>query len=170
METLLNIITGTPWWVYLILAYVLYVGIRALKPRTMSVNRIFIIPLIILALSLWFLIDKFTGFKDLLIWALFIPIGFGAGWGIVQKLKIRADHKKLLIRIGGNPFILILVLAIFAVKYFFGYWKAVTPDIGPFLHSMELAFSGLFLGLFVGRLFAIIKKFGKVRHEKLKKK
>ncbi|MDN3505833.1 MAG: hypothetical protein P0S96_01220 [Simkaniaceae bacterium] len=169
METIITMLRSTPWWVYLLFFYVLYIGIRALKPRTFSVNKLFIVPLIVLALTIWNLIDKFESFKDLLIWALFIPIGFAAGWGIVQSFKIRGDHKKLLIRMPGSPFILVLLLFVFVIRYFFGYMKATTPDIGPVLHSLDLAFSGIFLGLFIGRLFATLKKFGKTKHEKLKK-
>ncbi len=169
METVLQAIKATPWWVYILFFYVLYIGIRALKSRTMSVNRIFIIPLLFLFWSIWSLIARFQGAMDLLIWGIFIVIGFTAGWGLFQRYKIRADHKKLLIRFPGNYFILILMLSIFAVKYFFGYMRATSPELSPMLHSLNFVVSGLSTGLFVGRTFAILKKFGKAKHEKLKK-
>lgn len=169
METIFQALKGTPWWVYLLFFYLVYIGVRALKPTTMHIGKIFIIPLIFLFWSVWDLIVRFQGGTDILLYILFSGIGGIAGWGLMQRFELRADHQKLLVRIPGSPFILILVLVIFAVKYFFGYIEATEGAMGSVMHSLYIIASGLITGIFVGRVLAILKKFAKAKSEKLKK-
>ncbi|NGX37998.1 MAG: hypothetical protein K1000chlam2_01167, partial [Chlamydiae bacterium] len=61
MELVINALTGTPWWVYLLFVYFLYVGIKSLKPRVISLKKILILPLILFVWSLYGLIVKFHG-------------------------------------------------------------------------------------------------------------
>jgi hypothetical protein len=46
MEHLFEILTHTPWWVYVLFAYILYVGITAMKLRSVPVFQLFIVPTI----------------------------------------------------------------------------------------------------------------------------
>lgn len=46
--SLFNILTGTPLWVWILLIFLITMGIGALKDREMGVNRLFLLPLIFL--------------------------------------------------------------------------------------------------------------------------
>lgn len=168
METIFDALKGTPWWVYLVFVYVLYIGILGLKSRTISLGKVFLLPFIFLLWSVWSLIRGYQAQSDIWIWILFLVIGGIAGWGMMQKFNVRGDHKKLLVRVPGSPMILILVLIVFGVKYFFGYMQAI-GESGIVFHSLYLVISGLVTGIFAGRAFAILRKFSKTKHEKLKK-
>ena len=167
METLINALQGTPWWVYVVFAYLVMIGIKAMKPQMVSVNKMFIIPLIFIALSIYGLIVGFRGWPDLFFWAIALVAGFFVG-GRLAPEKFRADRKKLLAYIPGSPVILILILAIFAVKYFFGYYSA-THEVGDAMHVAQIIASGAVTGIFVGRTRAFLLQFSKAKHESLKK-
>ena len=169
MEALISALKGTPWWVYVLFFYLLFIGIKALKPHVFSLKKIFILPLIFAVWSIWQLIAKYQSFFDIVIWATFIFIGYIAGWGLTQHLKIRADKKKLLIAVPGSYLTLILILVIFGTRYFFGYYYATHQETGPMIHMANLIAKGLITGMFVGRAAAMLKKFAKAIHKKLKK-
>ncbi len=165
-----EILMGTPWWVYLLLIYLVFRGVKALKPQIVSVKKIFILPLIFCILSLYRLISTYQGFRDLIVWLFFIIIGYIVGWGLAHSLRIRIDRRKLLLRMPGSPIILVLVLLVFATRYFFGAYSAMHPDAKDnfLFHSANLLSSGFITGIFLGRFFAILKKAGKAKHTKLK--
>jgi len=167
METLFKALKGTPWWVYALFVYLVWVGVRAMKPQMVSVNKMFIVPLIFVAWSIYGLIIRFQGWVDIFFWAIAIIAGFFVGGYLVFK-KFRADRKKLLAYIPGSPVILILVLVIFAVRYFFGYYSA-THEVGQAMHVAQIIVSGSITGMFVGRMRAFLLKFSKAKHENLKK-
>jgi hypothetical protein len=49
MSEFLQIIKGTPFWVWIILAEILFVGIIHLQTRTLRLSSIFIIPVIFIS-------------------------------------------------------------------------------------------------------------------------
>ena len=170
MTTIKYAILGTPWWVFILFAYLVFVGVNALKSRVISIKKVFILPLVFTVWSVWNLIANFSGFRGFLAWAIFIAIGYLIGWGMTQPWKIAADKKKLLVGIPGNRITLILILAVFAVKYFFGYYRATHQEMSALVAFVNLIASGLITGIFTGRTLAILKKFAKAKHEKLKLK
>ena len=46
MPYVFGVLTHTPPWVFLLFAYLVWQGIRALQPRTQSIWRLMIVPLI----------------------------------------------------------------------------------------------------------------------------
>ena len=49
----------TPWWVYLLLAYLIFIGIKARKPSTVSIYKLAILPVVFLSLSIEMLVTHF---------------------------------------------------------------------------------------------------------------
>lgn len=169
METLISVLKGTPWWVYPIFFYILYIGIGALKAQTFSVKKLPIAPLAFLIWSIINLVLGYVNAVDLLLWAISICLGVWLGNKMMKKVRVRADHKKMLIRTPGSSFLLIYVLVVFFVKYLFGYLQATLETIGPIFHALNIiVFAGI-TGIFIGRTYALLQKFSKTKHEKLKK-
>ncbi len=163
MDTLILAFKQIPWWVYPIFIFLILLGIQALKPRTVSLPQLFLMPLIFGLGSIWTLIARFQGFLDLVIWIFFLLIGYIAGIGLVHALKIQVDKKKLLIRLPSSSVVLVLVILLFFTKYCFGYRESLL------LETANLIGTSLIAGMFIGRFLAIIKKIEKAKHTKLKK-
>lgn len=161
MDNYLNIawqfIINTPWWVYLLLAYLIFIGIKASNTRIVSIKKLLIAPVIFTVLSLETLL---TAFKitplSVGTWIAAIIIGIGLGWLQIIRHKLIVDKPHLLIKVPGSWLTLILVLIIFVSKYYFGYQIAVDPQLETqtgFEISM-LGVSGVCTGLFIGRVIA----------------
>ena len=74
---------------------------------------------------------------------------------------VRADRGRGLIRVPGGPSTLILILAIFIVKYTFGVWLGMAPSVAqaPWFVIVDCGVSGLIAGMFVGRFGRLVRAY-----------
>lgn len=155
LQAIWQIINHTPTWVWFVFAELLFVGIKALKARTVHIAQLFILPAIFLALSLH---ELFTApALSLTIIGIFISsaiVGISAGWTMAQGFKFIVDKKNWRIYIPGSALTLILVMTIFGAKYYFGYTAAAHPEVTHTLayKVIKFAFSGGWTGIALGRL------------------
>lgn len=154
-QTVQQFLLQTPIWVYVVLALLIFRGIKACQTRIVALRKLFIIPAIFMVLSLHTLLTTYILNADLIsTWALGIAIGSGIGWLINHAKDIKVDGQQQLFLIPGSAMTLILVLLIFVSKYYFGYQITVSPEE---THQINfaitlIAISGVCSGLFIGRL------------------
>src|SRR5690348_15072244 len=120
METIQQTLHHTPWWIYLLLAYVIYIGIQASKARIIALKKLFIIPAIFAFMSIHTLITSFA-MNALVIatWCIVILIGIVLGWIQVSRFQIKVDKQKKLIQVPGTWSTLIIIIIIFITRYYF---------------------------------------------------
>lgn len=141
-------------WVFLILAYCIFIGVKASKSGTVPYIKMLVVPAIFTYLSVEMLITTFH--IDLFILGIYLIGLFSGGvggWIQGHKQEVKADRKKLLLQLKGTWSTLIIVLIIFVTKFYFGYTSAVNPSLlsnTTYVVSMLLV-SGITTGLFVGR-------------------
>ena len=173
MSNISNFLIHTPWWVYLILVYCIFIGVKSLRTSIIHIRKLFFIPLIFGYLSLHTLITSFN-LDALIIFIYVISLLIGIGLGSLQlKLcKITVDAKHKLIKVPGSWVTLFLILIIFACKYFVGYEMAADPKMltnEPF-EIFLLVVSGVTAGMFIGRLIYGVFKMINGPFEDLSKK
>ena len=155
METLWQILINTPWWVYLLFAYLVLIGIKCSKTNITPMGKLFAIPVIFTVLSIDTLVSQVgVSTYSVSVWAIAILVGCGLGWYQIYRLAIEADKKNKLIKVPGTWSTLIIIMIIFFSKYYFGYETAAHPEV---LHHKGFVFvmlglSGVFTGLFIGRV------------------
>lgn len=151
----------TPWWVYVLFIYLVQRGISASKSQVISIKKLIILPVVFIALSIHTLVTAFhVNAAAILVWFASIITGSVIGWLLICRHQFKVDKKKLLILLPGSWMTLILILAIFVSKYYFGYQLGSDPALANqtnFEFSM-LAISGVCTGLFVGRLLCYFHK------------
>ena len=49
---------GAPWWVYVLFIYVVSIGIKSTKPRTVSIQKVLLIPLLFVVWALYGIYGK----------------------------------------------------------------------------------------------------------------
>jgi Family of unknown function (DUF6622) len=167
MNKIIGILSGTPLWVWALLVFLVYRGIKALKSSISPVYTIFIMPAIFLILS----VQTLVAYKNLtlvpgLLWLISIMIGSLLGWLIASKAPIAADKKKGLIKRPGSPITLIIILLFFGVRYYFGYSLAVNPELMQSVSflNIRLALSGLMVGVSLGSTLCFFYKYLKAPH------
>ncbi len=143
---MVDIIRNTPLWVWGILGYLLYVGIQALKPRIVTLDKLIFLPLALIAL-------KFRVFLSPDAWIYLVGLSAGLFAGFVKvrnsPIKVLKDIKS--IQIPGSSSLIIILLGIFVMKYFFGYLQATDPVAYIRYFDWELVLSGILSGYFTGQ-------------------
>lgn len=156
-----QIISHTPVYVWAILAFLIVRGVIALRTREVAMSKLFIIPVVMLALSLFDVAAKFGANE--LAWACWL-IAAAATVALLYRFSAArvspapaAGH--VVVRGSGWP--LALMMSIFATKYITSIAVAVQPHL-----AQELVFTlvvctlfGVFSGYFLGRLARDLKAF-----------
>jgi len=166
-----TIIVKTPLWVWSVLGYLLFKGIRAFQPCTVGIYKIFLFPALFLLISLKGLLAT----SELLSFAVIVRlgalcIGSAIGFVLFNSIAIEADKKKSLIKIPGTKSTLLLILAIFAIKYYFGYKSARDPFLVNTMYfmSLQLIITGVTSGIAIGRSLCYLYKYKTAIHTDLR--
>src|SRR5258706_6103182 len=75
MQMAIRILANTPVWVFALLAYLLWLGWRSLRPRTQPIWRLLIVPLVFFLMGLSRLVmARDNGLEPLVAWLLSAPL------------------------------------------------------------------------------------------------
>ena len=143
--SLADIVTHTPVWVWGLLALLIWRGLRATQPREADLRGLVMLPLILLALSLYGLATgPMTGMVGL-------GLLLGIGLGVVAGMALEARHPAIPVAPGGLQLAgewtsLMTILVMFSLRYVRSVLDAVQPEAlaNPVVH---LASTGI--GVFV---------------------
>ncbi|MBF0363264.1 MAG: hypothetical protein HQK49_19735 [Oligoflexia bacterium] len=162
MKNIYYALLGTPWWVYLLFAFLFYTGLKARKSSTIPIKKLFMFPAIFIIWSLLSLISKVANSNIylILIWITLGFIGYLIGLKITQTTNVQVDRINSVITIPGSGWIMLLALmSIFFIKYLFGYTYSTNPSAIAYCLPLDLGFSGAITGIFLGRAHGYFKKY-----------
>lgn len=155
----MQILNHTPLFVWAILAFLIFRGVLSMRAREVDVRKLFIIPVVMVALALQDIVTRYgmTG-AALAAWA-----GAAAltAWAIVAftRTRIEAGATPGSLRLRGSWVPLAAMLAVFVTKYTVIVSMIVHPQLrndAPFVVA-ACAASGLCSGFFVGCLLRDLK-------------
>ena len=126
MKGIIHLLTGVPWWVSALLVYLLYIGFKATRPRTIWLPRLFILPTILTSLLLTGLLQK-SNVQVLAAYFVSFMVGSVISWLIFRKIQLTFDKPKLIVHLPGSYIRLILLISPFTFKYYCGYTEATRP-------------------------------------------
>jgi hypothetical protein len=151
---IVTILSNTPIWVWVLLAFLISRGVAAMSPREVSANLMLIIPVVFLV---WGLTGMFGGDGLAYKLALFaggVLAGLACGGALASLLPApRLSRTTGLLAMPGSPVPLILIGLAFATKYIGTVALALNPDlvVHAEISAAMAAVGGLFAGLFWGR-------------------
>lgn len=163
---MLDILQGTPLWVYGVFLLICYYGFKARLPRQEHPSFLLITPGIFALWSLFSLND--TGHLAMTLSAWLIGMAMGAAAAIplfpTRFLTLGKGGKRLVVP--GTWSVLAIYLLFFAMRYFIGYQSAVHPeqsdgDVEILLIASTA--SGFTVGLFCGRAINFYRKWTELR-------
>jgi len=148
-----QLFSHTPLYVWAILGFLVYRGVLASRTRELSLRKLCMIPLVMLALSLSGVAGSF-GMHGIApyAWATGMLAGTALAWTLGNPRSITAFPERGTVQRVGSWLPLILMLAIFCMKYAVAVTLAVAPAqahaAGFVLTVCSLygVFSGIFLG------------------------
>jgi hypothetical protein len=158
MDIAIRILSGSPWWVYGLLALLVWLGLQAARPRTVSLSRVLIAPAVFIAWGIVSLMLR-ADFSDALVWLGTAACG-AAFAGLVTRIDgVVADRRVGLVRVPGSILPLLRFLAIFIAKYALAVAASIRPDLRDLLAPWDIGVSGLAAGYFVGWLLAFLRAY-----------
>lgn len=165
---LINIFTHTPVYVWAILALLVYRGVIAARDREVGVRKLYIIPLLMLALSLQGVLAKFG--------AAVLPLAaWSAGAAAMTLLiwrfgraRVSAGATAGMVRVQGSWAPMVMMMVIFLAKYALAVALAIQPHAADnaVFAATACALFGVFSGYFLGCLardMGAIPRTGKLR-------
>ena len=151
---LLQIIKGTPLWVWGLLAALLWLGFGRPGPASSAASAPPCSPAIFVVLSLAGVVTAFGGNAlAVAIWAVGVGMAVGVGQRLMPRLRATWQAASDTLQIDGSWLPLALIVSLFFVKFTAGVSMAIHPGLASetdFVVACSLAY-GFFSGLFAAR-------------------
>lgn len=150
MTQVFSILSGAPIWVWPLLVFLIYFGLKATSKRTVTVWPMYILPL------LGFLsVNAVNGLSpSKSIWIFFgLAYFIGIGSGLWFQRGIIAGKIGLTVTLAGEWVTLSILMVVFWMNFVGGVMRVVAPDIyaNASFHQAFAAIAGLAAGSFLGR-------------------
>ena len=155
MDAIYQALKHTPIWVYILFGVLLARGLSATSEKKVPYEQIFILPSILFVLSLYSMFKNFNiNNLSLLFWLGGTFFGTALGFLHFKSLKVKYNKESNSFIIPGTITTLLLILLIFASKYYFSYQIAIDPKLleQKDFEFLMLSVTGCMSGCFIGRL------------------
>jgi hypothetical protein len=136
-----GIITHTPVWVWLVLAGLVYLGLKRTQPRDVTLGRMLLMPIVLVGLAIYSVAG--SALTPALFGGLAIGAMLGIAAGILQERRspaIRLADGRM--RLPGEWLSLVTVVTVFMLRYVKTVAAAVAPDLAA-SDGFVLATTGL---------------------------
>ena len=144
-----------PLYVYVLFLVLLWMGVARCYPRIIRVERLLIMPALMLVLGARGYLELFSsvGLFDLLAGIVGSVIGLGVGIYHVRTWTIAADRAKHTISLPGDAMMLVVILATFFFEFALHYAieSGAVSARNPMLSIVAAALWTLFIGMSAGR-------------------
>lgn len=111
-----------PTYVYILFIALMYLGYKRCFTRTIRVERLILLPLIFIVLSVRSMINLFDlTTLNILLWLIGGAVGLFLGYIHVYQKAIKADHEQKLLTVPGDWSMLVLIFFIFVFEFFVHY-------------------------------------------------
>jgi len=149
----LTILQNSPWWAYVLLGLLIWLGLQALRPRTLPIWRLTIVPAVFIG---WGIASMFTQSKMpfflIADWLVAAAIGVVIAWISTRQVDFGIDRARRSVTLPGSTRPLITNILIFAAKYAIGVAMAVLPRYREEVMVFNIGISGAMAGYFLGWL------------------
>jgi hypothetical protein len=153
-------IAETPWWVYPLIFYVIYIAYLSTKPKIVPLYNLFFSAAAFLLVSIIGIV-AFVRFDNMNLASYIVMffLGGGLGWLHFRSLKIKAvaGEKKLVMP--GSWFAVFFIIAFVTAQFYLQFPLSLNSDV--LLHGqyslLLMTLYGFFTGLFGGRIACALR-------------
>ena len=174
MNDLFIIIKNTPWWVFILFAYISFLSFKMRKSRDISIYYLWVVP--------WFLFQPTIHATPIVLalfktcfWAGLLPLlpTFLLSWFDTRNFKVYHSNGKTFLHMTKSWITPLMLFTFFGLKFYLGYAIATAPiDLkNSFIFYNQLV-TQLIVGFALGKIFALLNKlriFSSQRKRELKK-
>jgi hypothetical protein len=157
-----QVLIHTPIWVFPLFAYLIWLGIKAMRPRTVTIWRSLIVPAVFIVWGLSRLLSRQQDvFWPLVTWLAAAAVLLLIGLLTAQPFEL--DHTAGEIKRPGSWMPLIRNVTVFALQYTVAVISAVDPHDATTAAIVGRAISGGTTGYFLGRTVAMLRQYFRQR-------
>ena len=157
-----QILIHTPIWAFVLLAYLVWAGIKAMRPRTTTIWRSLIVPAVFIVWGLSRLLSRQQDVMwPLIAWLAAATVLLVAGLLTARPLEL--DHTTGEIKRPGSVVPLIRNVTVFALQYTVAVIAAVDPHDATTAAIAGRVISGGTTGYFLGRTIALLRQYFRQR-------
>lgn len=154
------LVSNTPIWVWVLLAFLITRGVAAMKPGQVTLTRLAIVPVLFTAWGLLSISHRYgASWEAWAEWQVGIAVGMGLGWVLLRRATLKWNPATRTLWRSADYSLLPLLLVTFAVKYGFEVALAVSPTLGADagFRAAYLLLSGGFTGIFIGKYLRYLR-------------
>ncbi len=154
---MIEIFSGTSTWMWVVFGYLIVVAVRAFWDTKIFLPTMFILPVILIGMRYKTLMYA----NNTIVLGYFgaLLIGIALGFWVYKDATIKVFKKIGCIEVPANYTTLCLLISIFAVRFAFGYYRAVHTIIEMEVFFAEMVVNGLLVGYFLGRACAYARRY-----------
>jgi len=159
MLTVTRILTNTPLWVFALLAYLIWQGSQSLRPRTLPIWRMLIVPLVFFLMGVSRLVTaRDRGIEPLLAWLVAAVLFALLALSLRPKL-LAVDRKSGTVTRPGSATPLARNVTVFVLQYAVAVATAMKLEPHAAVAIIGHAVSGASAGYFSGRAVALVRRY-----------
>lgn len=145
------ILSGTPVWVYVLFAWLVWAGLLGLRERSVPIARVVIMPIVFIAWGLAGLAQR--GAEGVAPWLLAALAGMAGANAVRARFQIEVPLRR--VSQAGSLMPLLRNMSIFLAHYALHVATVFEPARASLLMRIDAAVSGLCAGYFIGSLVRI---------------
>jgi hypothetical protein len=146
-----SILRGTPWWVFLLAAVLVWLGLRSLRPSVTTVVRILVTPAVFIT---WGIASLTVGGRSsptfVVVWLLTAVAGLVVAMLTVRLQDLLVDRVHRLVLVPASLLPLLRNLVVFSAKYALTVAAIIHPETRGQVMVWDVAVSGVSAGYFFG--------------------
>jgi hypothetical protein len=159
MQMAIRILANTPVWVFALLAYLLWLGWRSLRPRTQPIWRLLIVPLVFFLMGLSRLVmARDNGLEPLVAWLVSALLLAALALSRTPQL-LAADRKSGTVTRPGSAIPLVRNITVFVLQYAVAVAAAMKLEPRVAVAIIGHAVSGAIAGYFSGWTVAVLRRY-----------
>ncbi len=159
---MLDAFSDRPLLAIALIAFLVWVGVRAIKPRIIRYRQLYILPSVFVAISANQLFNSYSfSLIGFIAWAIATLAAGIISWRNAQQTQIQIDRGAGKIDLPGTWITLSLILLFIAARLYFGRQLYAHPDLrtDPVFTGQILAITGLVTGYYLGRSGSFLIRF-----------
>lgn len=161
-EKVVQILSKTPWWVYGVFGYLIYIGIKSTKEQVISLLKLIFIAIVFFIFSIKNLSSLWDKHDNIAyIWLCAILTGNILGWLSFCNKKIIVDKKNNLVQLPGSYSVIFIIMFVFISRYILGFLSATNKELimQSYFVFLKVFISSLPPGVLLGRLSFVLKNY-----------
>ncbi|KJC43707.1 hypothetical protein UP09_17195 [Bradyrhizobium sp. LTSP885] len=163
MQFAYGVLTHTPLWVFVLLAYLVWQGFKAMQPRTTTIWRALIVPAVFIVWGV-----SRIGLRQDSAWPQIAWIAAALALlplGVLTPRPFELDHATGQITRPGSVFPLIRNLIVFGLQYSVAVIAAIDVHDRLLAAIIGRAISGATAGYFIGSTIALLRAYWRKRQQ-----